>query len=99
MFQAVMRALLRAVVTLFLAITFTFIILRVSGDPLHSLLPVETPPEVVALMRQQWGLDQPLYIQYFPISAIFCAAISARRCRMGRMRWCWFFPRFPQRSN
>ncbi|MBB3458351.1 peptide/nickel transport system permease protein [Rhizobium sp. BK313] len=65
MFQAVMRALLRAVVTLFLAITFTFIILRVSGDPLHSLLPVETPPEVVALMRQQWGLDQPLYIQYF----------------------------------
>jgi peptide/nickel transport system permease protein len=65
MFQAIMRALLRAVVTLFLAITFTFIILRISGDPLHSLLPVETPPEVVALMRQQWGLDQPLYIQYF----------------------------------
>ena len=65
MFQAVIRALLRALVTLFLAVTFTFIILRVSGDPLHSLLPVETPPEVVALMRQQWGLDQPLYIQYF----------------------------------
>ncbi|AYG63174.1 ABC transporter permease [Rhizobium jaguaris] len=65
MFQAVMRAFLRAVVTLFLAITFTFIILRVSGDPLHSLLPIETPPEVVALMRQQWGLDQPLYVQYF----------------------------------
>ncbi|MDL2397936.1 ABC transporter permease [Rhizobium mayense] len=64
MFQAVMRSLLRAAVTLFLAITFTFIILRVSGDPLHSLLPIETPPEVVALMRQQWGLDQPLYVQY-----------------------------------
>ena len=65
MFQAVFRALLRAAVTLFLAVTFTFIILRVSGDPLHSLLPIETPPEVVAIMRQQWGLDQPLYTQYF----------------------------------
>ncbi|MDE1990865.1 MAG: ABC transporter permease [Rhizobiaceae bacterium] len=65
MFQAVMRCFARAVVTLFLAVTFTFIILRVSGDPLHSLLPVETPPEVVAMMRQQWGLDQPLYVQYF----------------------------------
>ncbi len=65
MLQSILRAFLRALVTLFLAMTFTFVILRVSGDPLHSLLPIETPPEVVALMRQQWGLDQPLYIQYF----------------------------------
>ncbi len=65
MLQSILRAFLRALVTLFLAMTFTFVILRVSGDPLHSLLPIETPPEVVALMRRQWGLDQPLYIQYF----------------------------------
>ncbi|ASW10305.1 ABC transporter permease [Rhizobium sp. 11515TR] len=65
MLQSILRAFLRALVTLFLAMTFAFVILRVSGDPLHSLLPIETPPEVVALMRQQWGLDQPLYIQYF----------------------------------
>ena len=37
MLQSILRAFLRALVTLFLAMTFTFVILRVSGDPLHSL--------------------------------------------------------------
>ena len=35
------------------------------GDPLQTLLPDNAPPEVVALLKQQYGLDRPLPVQYF----------------------------------
>ncbi|MHC3492344.1 ABC transporter permease [Pectobacterium brasiliense] len=56
---------LRALLTVFLAVTFTFVMLRISGDPMTSLLGVETPPQVIDILRQQWGLDRPLTEQYF----------------------------------
>ncbi|UDQ75161.1 ABC transporter permease [Pectobacterium brasiliense] len=56
---------LRALLTVFLAVTFTFVMLRISGDPMTSLLGVETPPQVIDILRQQWGLDRPVTEQYF----------------------------------
>ncbi|WP_379060325.1 ABC transporter permease [Pectobacterium brasiliense] len=50
---------------MFLAVTFTFVMLRISGDPMTSLLGVETPPQVIDILRQQWGLDRPVTEQYF----------------------------------
>ena len=35
-----------------------------SGDPAAVLLPVNTPPDQVANLRHQLGLDQPLPLQY-----------------------------------
>ncbi|MEI7256225.1 ABC transporter permease [Dickeya dadantii] len=55
----------RAILTVFLVVTFTFVMLRISGDPMTSLLGVETPPQVVDMLRQQWGLDRPVAEQYF----------------------------------
>lgn len=49
---------------MWLVITFIFIILRVTGDPTDTLLPDDTPPEVVAFYQQAWGLDKPLHEQY-----------------------------------
>jgi peptide/nickel transport system permease protein len=56
--------LLRALLTIFLVITFTFFVLRASGDPAMMILSVDAPPESIAAFRAAWGLDQPIWIQY-----------------------------------
>lgn len=57
--------LLRAMVTLWLAVTFVLIVLRVSGDPVLTILPDDTPPETIDIYRRMWGLHLPLWQQYF----------------------------------
>ncbi|MDD9738336.1 ABC transporter permease [Marinovum sp. SP66] len=56
--------LLRGLLTLFLAVTFVFVILRLAGDPLRLMLPDDTPPDVIDHYRQLYGLDRPLLEQY-----------------------------------
>lgn len=63
--QALLPILVRALVTLLLSITFAFIILRLDGDPLSAIMPLDTPPAALEVLRQQWGLDQPIHIQFF----------------------------------
>jgi peptide/nickel transport system permease protein len=55
----------RSLITLFLCVTVVFIVLRAAGDPSEELLPPETPPDVRQEYRVQWGLDQPIIVQYF----------------------------------
>ncbi|MCQ0971138.1 ABC transporter permease [Paracoccus sp. TK19116] len=56
--------LLRTVVTLWLVVTFAFIVLRTSGDPVVALLGADARPDEVEYFRRLWGLDQPLIVQY-----------------------------------
>lgn len=56
--------LARTVLTLWLVVTFTFIVLRTSGDPVVSLVGADALPEEIEQFRQQWGLDEPLIVQY-----------------------------------
>lgn len=60
----ILSKLTRGVVTLLLAVTFVFIILRVSGDPAAALLSDDAPQEVVEAYRKLWGLDRSLPEQY-----------------------------------
>ena len=55
---------IRALLTVIICVTFVFIILRVSGDPVRSLLPDDTPPAVLDEYRERLGLDRPLVEQY-----------------------------------
>ncbi|GKX32809.1 MAG: ABC transporter permease [Rhizobiaceae bacterium MnEN-MB40S] len=56
---------IRAILTALTVVTTTFVVLRITGDPVQSLLPVETtPPEIIELYRRLWNLDQPLWQQY-----------------------------------
>lgn len=55
---------LRAVLTLWLVVTFVFIVLRVTGDPTDQLLPDDIDPAIRDYYRAAWGLDQPLWEQY-----------------------------------
>jgi len=57
--------MLRAALTMLAVVTITFVVLRTTGDPVQSLLPVETtPPEIIEKYRRLWGLDRPLWEQY-----------------------------------
>ena len=53
---------LRALVTLFLVLSFSFFILRMSGDPAMMILSPDAPPEALEAFRRGWGLDQPLWV-------------------------------------
>lgn len=54
----------RTVLTLWFVVTFAFIVLRVSGDPVQSLLGPDATIEEIAQFREAWGLDRPLPEQY-----------------------------------
>ncbi|MEO1089737.1 MAG: ABC transporter permease [Pseudomonadota bacterium] len=65
MTRFVLTKIVRALLSAWLVVTITFVVLRVTGDPVQSLLPVETtPPEIIDYYRRLWGLDQPLWQQY-----------------------------------
>ncbi|MCI4186804.1 ABC transporter permease [Dickeya dianthicola] len=56
----------RAAMTLFIIVTFAFFVLRLSGDPVNRFFDISsTPPAVVDAFRHQWGLDQPIWIQFY----------------------------------
>lgn len=54
----------RALVTIFLVLSFAFLILRMSGDPALLILSPDAPPEALEAFRRGWGLDEPLWKQY-----------------------------------
>ncbi|MBE0532315.1 MAG: ABC transporter permease [Rhodospirillales bacterium] len=74
----------RALLTLWLVVTFVFVVLRVSGDPVELLLPDDTPQHVLDHYRHAWGLDQPLYEQYVRYIASVAAGDLGQSFRDGR---------------
>lgn len=63
--RMILQKCLRALVTIWLCVTFVFVILRLSGDPTMTVLPVDlVTPEVQDHYRAAWGLDEPLPVQY-----------------------------------
>src|SRR5688500_2069564 len=54
----------RALLTMWLVVTFAFVILRVTGDPIETMLGDQADPVVVEHYRKLYGLDKPIYEQY-----------------------------------
>lgn len=60
------RRLLQGLLVMLLVATAVFVIFRiVPGDPAAMTLGFDAPPAARAAIRAEWGLDRPLYIQYF----------------------------------
>jgi len=58
--------LLSSVVMIFIMVTLVFFLLRVlPGDPVQALTGGKAPPEVVKQLKEQLGLNLPIYKQYF----------------------------------
>jgi peptide/nickel transport system permease protein len=60
-----LRRFLRGVVTIWFAVTVTFLLLRlVPGDPALAVAQPNMPRETRLELLRQYGLDQPLAVQY-----------------------------------
>ncbi|MGY6695867.1 MAG: ABC transporter permease [Roseinatronobacter sp.] len=87
--------ILRAIITLLVAVTLVFIFIRLSGDPALALAPPDAPPAVVEEYRQRLGLDQPLITQYIRyISGMFQGDFGYS-IHTGRSAQSLFFERLP----
>lgn len=56
--------LARAALTMWLVVTFVFVVLRLTGDPAAILLPDDIDAQTLAFYREKWGLADPLWQQY-----------------------------------
>lgn len=66
MTRYLLRRLLRMVITAWLVVTFVFVVLRVSGDPIEALVPADiATPDLIEYYRTLYGLDRSLPVQYF----------------------------------
>ena len=55
---------IRTILTLWFVVTFAFVVLRTSGDPVVALIGADALPAEIEQFRRQWGLDDPLILQY-----------------------------------
>lgn len=60
----VARRLLQVIPVLLGITLIAFVLVRLTGDPAAILLPPDTPKEAVAEFQREFGLDQPVPIQY-----------------------------------
>ena len=60
----ILRKCLRALLTLWIVVTLTFVALRSAGDPAIVILGTDATPAMIAAFHHEWGLDQPLPVQY-----------------------------------
>lgn len=56
--------LLQGLLAVFVISLVVFALSRVAGDPLAAILDEETGKEQIEMLRREWGLDQPLHVQY-----------------------------------
>ncbi len=64
MLALVLRRLWQGAISILGASVIIFVISRLSGDPVVMLVPPDAPPSLIAEIRTQYGLDQPLVWQY-----------------------------------
>src|SRR4030042_3365949 len=64
MWGYLLRRILQAVVSLLAVSVIIFGLARLSGDPVQVMMDPESRPEDVERMREAWGLDKPLPVQY-----------------------------------
>jgi len=76
--------LLRAALTLTLVVTFAFLVLIASGDPADIIMGADAPPEAVEAFRTAWGLDRPIWVQYFSYFGAILQGDLGRSMRDGR---------------
>lgn len=58
------KGLLNALISILGASVIIFVISRLSGDPVTLMLPMEAPQSAIDALKQELGLDRPLWEQY-----------------------------------
>jgi peptide/nickel transport system permease protein len=84
MLRFIASRLARAALTIAMVVTFAFIVLRLSGDPAQIIMGADAPPEAVDAFRTAWGLDEPIWVQYFSYFWAILQGDLGRSMRDGR---------------
>jgi peptide/nickel transport system permease protein len=69
MIRVAFRQILQGIIVIWIVLSATFILVRLSGDPVAILLPEDAPQEAIALLNAKLGLDRPIHVQYFSFLA------------------------------
>ena len=67
--QYIIRRVGYSLLSLFLLSLTIFLFVRVTGDPVSLLVEPGASPEDIENMRRQFGLDRPLWVQYWHFMA------------------------------
>ncbi|MFK3781208.1 ABC transporter permease [Agrobacterium sp. NPDC089420] len=76
--------LLRTLATICFVVTFTFVVLRMTGDPVVALLSPDALPSEIEQFRIRWKLDRPMIEQYFSYGANLLTGDFGRSYQDGR---------------
>ena len=60
----ILRRLIQAVISIFVLITVVFFLVRLTGDPVERMVPIQVTEEMANQLRASYGLDKPLMVQY-----------------------------------
>ncbi len=60
----VIQKLFRALLTIWIIVTFVFIVMRMSGDSVLMIFGPDVDPNAMETLRKEWGLDKPIWQQY-----------------------------------
>jgi len=60
----ILRRVLLGGVTLWVVSLAVFLLVRISGDPVHMMTDGATAPDQIEFLRRELGLDKPLIVQY-----------------------------------
>ena len=71
--QYILRRIAYSLLSLFLLSLTIFLFVRVTGDPVSLLVEPGASAEDIENMRRQFGLDRPLWIQYWHFMASLAA--------------------------
>jgi peptide/nickel transport system permease protein len=66
------KRIMQSVVVLFVMSLIVFSMVNLIGDPVDMLVNPESLPEEIDRVRQDFGLDQPVHIQYWKFLAGRC---------------------------
>lgn len=61
----ILRRLLQTLITIWIISIFVFMLTRLTGDPADLMLSPQASAQDREMFRQVWGLDQPIYMQYW----------------------------------
>ena len=59
------RRFLQSLLAIWVMSLIVFSLARITGNPLDVMLPLEATQEDYERLSKHWGLDKPLYTQYF----------------------------------
>jgi peptide/nickel transport system permease protein len=84
--EVISRRVLFIIPTILGAVTLAFLIIHAApGDPVRTLTgDYDAPPEVVEQLRKQFGLDKPLYVQYWSYLTSVLTGDFGKSLRTGR---------------